>query len=633
MTSGIMTCKSLTYKFEMMRKISFNIVIIAFLLEISLGINAQSVFNHTRGLIQKNEIEGLRQKVQREPFRSMLISLRDYTEEFCQKEGMTVSDSAALARLHSYLFVLSGEQADADLAWKYTKGVLNNRDIFNNPVSRGLTRATLLRDMAETYDLCFDAWSEKQCREASEKLIYATMTTASNMGYDANYSIESNWMGVRYGAVFLASLVTDDWNTNEQVRSRLLPFEWDSRKRLEDHMAVNINPNGWNTESLSYFSYNWSFVAPALIAMQNNFGPSKFSIEKNVPNAVNALWGYSTATVSIPIAKGKIMQPDFSDDDPMSSYFVIPIGLRLFPENQKPALLWMLNYLSGPDTWETDGEQLFYNIVWTPENMKPINPENLGWLTYFDPDQGLALFRNQFKDENDIVAGFTATAKRVRGHQGYDNLGFRILGLGSIWAVGAGRTDEVAGQTCLFPTADISSQSGTRGALGTVLQSRFGADGSGMIIASGSCMGVVNHERTFQVDYSKKTGAEAVFIVTDHSDNGKIWRINSPDFNSFKVNDNGFTLVAPTGSELKAVVFTDAPNLKITSSKVRYGGETKRLNLGIAYRGQSYEYTNAIDCNTNGNITVVLTLQPKGVKHPVVEINESGRIRVGKEVY
>ena len=72
--------------------------------------------------------------------------------------------------------------------------------------------------------------------------------------------------------------------------------------------------------------------------------------------------GLASSVITFPVHPRKVMQPDFSDDDPMSSYFLIPIGLRLFPEKQKPTLLWMLNYLSGPDTWTNDAEQLFYTI-------------------------------------------------------------------------------------------------------------------------------------------------------------------------------------------------------------------------------------------------------------------------------
>lgn len=592
-------------------------------------IQAQQKFIHPRGLLNAEELTTLRQKVERQPWKDMTMAMRNSAVKMTGAKTKTNQDSSAVARIYAYLYTLSGEKADAETAWKYAEGVLNNPDIFNNPVSRGLTRARLLRDMAETYDLCFNAWSDSQQRMASEKLLYATMTTSSNMGYDANYAIESNWMGVRYGAVLLAALVNDDWNANDKVRSRLLPFEWDANKRLGEHIAVNINPNGWNTESLSYFSYNWTFVAPALIAVQNRIGAERYSIEQNVPNAVNSFWAYSTATVAIPGINNKVMQPDFSDDDPMSSYFLFPIGLRLSPETQKPALLWMLNYLSSPDTWQNDGEQLFYNILWTPENIQPENPAKSGWLTYFDADQGMALFRNRFQDETDIVAGFTATAKRVRGHQGFDNLGFRILGLGSIWAVGAGRTGQVAGHTCLFPITDIANHSGEKGAVGKVLQTHFDDDGSGWMTATGSCLGVASHVRTFHADYSKKSGAEAVFIIIDRSENGKIWRMNSPEFNELTINPDGFTLISPDGARLKAVVFTDSPKLKVTSSKIQYGGDTKDHNRGIAFHGKSYAWTNAIDCTTNGNITVVLTLQPKGKEHPQVIRNIENQITVG----
>jgi hypothetical protein len=68
----------------------------------------------------------------------------------------------------------------------------------------------------------------------------------------------------------------------------------------------------------------------------------------------------------------------------------------------------------------------------------------------------------------------------------------------------------------------------------------------------------------------------------------------------------------------------------VTSSKVHYGGNTKDHNRGIAFRGKSYAWTNAIDCNTNGNITVVMTLQPKGKEHPMVTMKDN-RIWIGKE--
>jgi len=592
---------------------------------------SQADFSHPRGLLLKEEVSFVRNKVLRQPFLSMKEVMKKHTEEMALKSNISISDSSEIARSYSYLYILSGDKPDAEKAWDFTLGVLNNSSIFNNPVSRGLNRARLLRNIAETYDLCYDAWDDNRRKRVSEKLIYVIMTTSSNMGYDANYSIESNWMGVRYGAVYFATLVCDDFNASEKVRSRLLPFEWDASKRLGEHMAANINSNGWNTESLSYFAYNWSFVGPALAVFHNRF-INRFD-KFMEPKALNSLWGYSTASVAIKGINSKVMQPDFSDDDPMGSYYPVTLGLHLFPEPQRPALLWMLNYLSGPDTWNQDGEQLFYNIIWYPENLKPENPEKAGWLTYYDPDQGVALFRNRFKDSLDILAGFTATSKRVRGHQGFDNMGFRILGLGSIWAVGAGRTGDVAGQTTLFPEVNISSVKGVNGSLGRVLKTKFENDGSGFITASGSCMGVRNHERTLIADFSRKSGAEAVFIISDVSDNGKMWRMNSPEFNTLQLQKSGFLLTSPDGSELKAMVFSDSDTLSITSERVHYGGKTVQQNNGIAYQGKFYKWTNAIDCNTKGKITVVFTLQPKGKVHPQVIMTKERHFKVGNHLY
>lgn len=594
---------------------------------------SQSNFMHPRGLLTKDEVVKVRMRVQNEPFKTMMQTLRKTTELHEQRQYRNDSDSSNLALQYSSLYILSSLPQDAEKAWNYLSGILEKSEYLNNPVSRGLNRATFLRDMAMVYDFCYDAWTPERRRIVSEKLIYNIMTTSSNMGYDANYALESNWMGVRYGSVFFASMVGDDFKATDKTRSRLLPFQWDATKRLFEHINVNVNSNGWNTESLSYFAYNWSFVGPALVTFFNRFGTAKFSVEKTIPKALNALWGNSTASISIPGRGSKVTQPDFSDDDPMGSYYLYPIGFKLYAENQKPALLWMYNYLSGPDTWPKDGEQLFYNIIWYPDNIIPENPEKSGWLTYYDPEQGVALFRNRFEDNNDILAAFTATSKRVHGHQGNDNLGFRLIGLGSIWAVGAGRTGQIVGQSTLFSTSNISDTMIGTDSTGKISDIRFEKDGSGLVTASGSCMGVRNHNRTLRVDYSKKSGAEAVFIVSDVSDDGRTWRMNSPEFNKLEILKDGFLLKSPEGAELKAVVFSDVDTLKITSKKVHYGGNTVQQNSGIAFNGENFSWTNAIDCNTNGKITVVFTLEQKGVNHPSVSLTKERYVKVGNSVY
>jgi hypothetical protein len=72
---------------------------------------------------------------------------------------------------------------------------------------------------------------------------------------------------------------------------------------------------------------------------------------------------------------------------------------------------------------------------------------------------------------------------------------------------------------------------------------------------------------------------------------------------------------------LKATVFHPGQNkaVKVNSGLVRYGGDTQRLNFGIGYRGQSYANSRYIDVACQGDLTVLLTLQPAGKKHPAVK--------------
>ena len=168
------------------------LLLLAFLVSFET-IQAQQKFTHPRGLLKEEELINIRQKVRRPPLKNMMVALRNSAVKMSGIKNKTNQDSSAVARMYAYLFTLSGKKEDAEMAWKYAEGVLNIPDVFNNPVSRGLNRARLLRDMAETYDLCFNAWSEEQCRRTSEKLIYATMTTASNMGYDAKDRQKGEW--------------------------------------------------------------------------------------------------------------------------------------------------------------------------------------------------------------------------------------------------------------------------------------------------------------------------------------------------------------------------------------------------------------------------------------------------------
>jgi hypothetical protein len=572
-----------------------------------------AIGEHPRGLIRASEVPALRQRVQAEPFRGMFRKLQQQTEtlakEIATAPAFQAADVANLAAHQSYLFLLTGQEEWAQQAYRHLTTVFQDTVIFQNPVSRGLTRAAMLQKMAFAYDFCYPAWNQQQRDEVNRQLYKIAYATQANMGYDANYSLVSNWMGVRWGSSLLASLV---WDNPTPGRPSLAdPLIWDASKRLADHLDASIFANGWNAESIGYHQYDWSFIGPALIALQNRQnGQAGSALRQMAPQALNTLWGQMTSAVAIETTAGNIgMKPDLSDDNLNLGSGLLGMSLRLYPPEQLPALKWMHDYL---------GESTLYSILYYPTEVPAVNPRELGWRSYADPQQGVVVLRNRFQDADDIVASFNVSATRVKGHQGPDVNTFRIIGFGAPLVVGAGRTGLVAGQTNLFP-GPVTPQDKGNSSAGTFLGYETSPDGSGRACGRGSSTGVQAHTRCFSADYSGESGAAAVFVVADSSQNGRVWRLNTPEFNTIKTDKSGFTITTPDGATLRGHVLREKQPLTLRTGQVTYGGETVRLNPGIGYRGKSYKHTKWVDVETDGEITVVLTLQPKGQKHPRVE--------------
>ncbi|MGF1637200.1 MAG: hypothetical protein ACFCUU_09015 [Cyclobacteriaceae bacterium] len=581
-------------------------------------------FEHPRGIITKADLPLIRERAKDTEFRqyveSILLTEKELSNTIDTNLDMgKFSKSHVLGLQQAFLYTLYDDKAWSEKAYENMEKTIQDTLIFQDVTSRGLNRATVLFNMAIVYDLCYPAWTDAQRRHVNEGLFYIMMTTNSNMGFEGNYNMASNWMGIRYAAVLLGSMVWDHFDLQPGQKSNALPFRWDAHNRLGEHINLNMNENGWNAESLSYMIYNWMFIAPAYIALQNGM-PNNPNVKLTIayPKTLNALWAQSTATSNIPNRIAPGMQPDLSDDDPQTGTQIFTTALKLYPEDQLPAIHWMFKYLERKKPMYDERMDHFLAIAYTPHKVSKENPATLGWLNYVDEEQGVVLFRNQFKDENDIIAAFTATARRAKGHQGPDNLTFRILGLGALWAVGGGRTELIAGQTNLFTIDDPAGEKYKK-STGQLLDYQLNTDGSGWAKGSGSCLGVQNHRRFFYSNYDTKFNAAATFIIADQSDNGERWRLNTAGNNTVETTPNGFIITAPNGSSMRATVF-GLSDKGIETGKTRYGGDTQRLNHGIEIWGEAFEYNTFIDCFCNKKVTVVLTLAEKGQKHPPVAL-------------
>ncbi|MCC5929649.1 MAG: hypothetical protein JJU28_10420 [Cyclobacteriaceae bacterium] len=577
---------------------------------------------HPRVLVKADEVPALREKMKVAPFNNKLEDLKASCNErqHLLQERDKLYDIVELAADLAGLYLLTGDAAWAEKSYQAVDIVLNDTVYFRNPVSRGLTRAALLMRTAIAYDFCYTAWNEQQRHKLNEALYDVMVATNSNMGTEANYSIASNWMGVRFGAVIVANLAID-----HKSQKLLKPFLWDATNRLEEHIEQNFFSNGWNAESLGYFAYGYSFSGLALVALKNHL--ASFSLFNFAPKLRNSIHGLATSYTS----SSENTKADLSDDNlggkPMH---VLSLAFDLFPEAQHPYIKWVSDYLMKDDLGVNN---LLYWLIFTPKDIVAINPVKPGWLNYHDPEQGIAIFRNRFQDQNDIVATYSATARRVRGHSGHDTNAFRLIGLDAAWIIGAGRTGEVAGQSHLFPEGDPAGMKGEKKSVGILRDFHFNNDdsGSGWAMGEGSSVGTKNHHRYLRVDYSRPDIAEAVIVLKDRSENGHRMRFAVPEYHDVQIHENGFTLTAPNGASLNLTF--DVPQVKIQKDKVRYGGSTSQHNPGIQYYGEKYEYAHVIDCFTGKDFTALITLQQKNKKHPNFKVLKNNRIRVGDLMY
>jgi len=504
--------------------------------------------------------------------------------------------------------------------------------VWNNPLVKGLTRAALLKAVATAYDLCFDAWPAPLRQAVSIQLFETARSLHSLMGTEANFALESNWMGVRYAAVLYALAITDHTGRKNAKNSEQQLMLWDAGERLRDHIKANMNPNGWSGESLGYHYYSWSFIGPALMAYEHrSLGRGK-ALATLAPYCANVIATHATVLAYIQGNSAfRGLKPDFSDDNLGVRPEFFLQAFRLYPTAQHAPLRWLVDAMEAPLT----EENLFYKLAWYPDSILPQNPGEAGWLNTVEEAQGAIAFRNRFQDSTDVVAAFTTTAKRIRAHQSGDNLSFRLLGLDNIWVVGGGRTGLMAGQPTVFPTDSVSlTESYTGGAIGQLVQYGFYPGGGGFALGKGSCMGVEDHQRFFAVSYDSATiGATAALVVHDRSTNGKTWRLTTPEWNQVQVLPDGFLITAPNGATLRATVLVQKRPLHVKTSVVKYNGTTTENASGIPFKGRVYPNITAVDVSMEGETMVVMTLQPADRKHPAVQLMADGSVQAGNKQF
>ncbi len=561
---------------------------------------------HPRLFVGAAEIPQLRERLTTAPYRDMFEALRRQAEQKPYDPAEATGMYDMRIRHWAQMYLLSGEARYAEWSAEITRRFIRDPEFWNNPESKGLSRAAGLFSVAMAYDLCHDAWPEDLRRETSRELMESARELMRSMGAGANTRIGNNWQGVRYGSAGLAALACDEPGRLELAK--------ETYTLMIRHLRANLSSGGWNPEGIGYMIYPTTFTAPFGIAAAR---ASLGDLRKDVPAYPLSFWAALAGTVNIPQLHGRGLRADLADDHPgFKADGILGLSFYYGPENTHPALRWMYDYLVGErgdqsyDINEWGGG--LYSILFYPSTLPAVRPDELLGRSFVDRASGVALFRDRFQDENDIVALVNATQRRADGgHAGPDVNTFRILGRGGFFVTGAGRTGDTAGQTNLF--AGPPPRNGNND-LGKLLELDWDeSKARGRAHLSGSSMGVLEHHRHFYVDYGEGNAADALFLNSDSSLNGKVWRLNTPEFNTVTLEGNAFVLTSPGGASLRVTVLEPANPGFRTGSVERGGG----LNhSGFPYHGKKFANNTWIEFDVEGRAAVLMTLQ-RGEAPPV----------------
>lgn len=567
---------------------------------------ADSTPQHPRLLIGPDDVAALRRKVRREPFSHMLASIIRKAETPAEPDRRSVLYDMRI-RSMAQAYLLTGKQKYADNARDLALKMVADKPFWNNPSSKGLTRSAGALSVAIAYDLCYDAWDAATRKTISAELLKITRSVLASMGAGANNNIANNWQGVRYASAGLAALACDEPAGKQLAR--------DSYSSLLRHLKANLGSGSWNPEGIGYTTYPATFTGPFGVAAERaGIG----DLRKDVPGYARSYWTLLAGTSRIRHMDGFGLRADLADDHPhYNPHGTAGMSFWYLPDSYDPAVKWMYDHFVGAQGNKSYDEDSwgggFYSVLFYPEKLEAVNPARAVGLNFVDKSHGVAIFRNEFDDDDDVIALVNAASRRPAGaHAGPDTNTFRLQGLGSLWVVGSGRTSDPGGQSNLF-AGPVPRRGNNR--LGELVDVRFDASGGGFARLAGSCFGVRRHVRLFAADFDEAAGAAALVVNSETSLNGRLWRLNTPEFNEISINGNSFTLKSPVGSSLKVTVIEPA-EVQFRTGRFARGGAA--MYKPLRYRGKGYTHNNWIEFDCDGRVMVVMTLQQGHA--PTVEV-------------
>ncbi len=604
------------------------------------------------------DVPDLRAKATREPFASMVTAIQSRLDPLAgvgETERQQAYSWSTEARNAANMFILTGDVSYADRAREMAVATVG-LSLWDDSGDRSLTRAAAGAGVAQAYDLCKSEWDAATRDDISTALIdnAQALMAGGGSGWPGDNAKANNWHAARYSSAILAYLASDETGYDTQINTAWNNVLTHFEANLAGNTSKRDDGKGWNPEGLGYTQWpvnrSWGQMA---VAMQRLKG--RDLIAEGPPGLAYTTWTAFVATVPMERLDGRLgAAPDFSDDGNGVPGRGLPgLAFSHAPAELLPRLKWQYDRIwgaQGDGSYDTDDGAGLWSYLYYPEAVVAQNPADVWGLHYLDEHFAMVMFRDRYQDENDLVTMHSARWRNANGvlentHWGPDVNGIRIVGLNSYWAT-SGRNN-AENQTSVMPIAPESighinpdRQTGSVGFGNLDEYYLHSDDGSGYSVVSGTDMGssespvpegTVNHVRRFAVDYSELSGARAVFVVADRSDNGSYWRWNTGGMNTVTLDPPGgtFTITSPDGHQLIGYV------LHGDGSTLRQGVASR--NRPLELDGVVWTHNDWVDFQSaDGDFLVLMQMVEAGQSPATWSAAGSGMsrtIRIGEQVF
>lgn len=649
---------------------------------------------HPRLFFDAGDLPGLRAGTIRKPIRDLYQRLGTLPRGKAH-DGVLVLEPTDAAALYTYAppdMPEAEREEHARLCANLCLEIVSDKSVWWNWRFMCLRRSFHAVQVAIAHDLCFHskAWEETvpdtfpsvqhpgKTIEADPILRGHTVRKAITIALHlaADILLESageywpgqnrrgnNWIGVRYAGAGLCYLVSD---REAPTFHHELCLSW-VRGYLEDTLTRASATEGWMPEGMGYNSYPMRHVLPYAIALKRLHGIDLFA---EFPGLRKCSWCLlpSVLPLSAPL-KGELptvgVHPDLTDDHPRYDHEGATAFAMALAHGEdfdyRAGARWMFDHYfghpedGGDGIYEVQRGSGHFALFLYPWEVPAKNPAEVWGLSYYDPSYGTLFLRNRFGEtrpgskphgREDCVFAVVGNHRLNRGgHWGADSLSPRLLGLENIWLTGSGRTSQAAGQCALFPDEPDTWEPRLRegdnifrekeGRQTQVQEVYAHKAGGGFVTLSAALnqTGTSAHTRRMAVDYSGRSGAEALLVIADTSRDGRFFRLNLPRYLQLERRADGFTATAPQGHRLVGTVCRPG-RVEVRTGTFQRGG--KVFHFGDIKITENHTLDFVAE-EPGEDFLVVLALVRAGEEAPAVESTfEDGQnwsVRAGEASY